>query len=441
MNEQNPKPSIAEGAGASAPKVLGFPAYRERIAALGELHSRPHPVLSPPRTLIQLALMLDGGAAADRAVISDLCRARGASGPAEGARHHLLAWGKGQLRWERHSEFSTYLHDSPGVATQPFGALPDMPFSSGFPAPGTVISGVRVEVRAWTKTAEKMLAGFDAASLCYSEVENGMAAVATDFRQDSEGLTRIVILDKGLSPTRAGALAQRVIEIETYRTLALLGLPLAQRLSPRLRAMEDRLADLTLRMRQAPKDDNEAQLEELNTLTAELESDAASSLFRFGASRAYDGIVSERLSALGEVPVQGYEGWAGFLQRRMAPAMRTCRSIEERQENLSRKLARAATLLRTRVDVEQEKQNSALLASMNKRAQLQLRLQHTVEGLSVAAVTYYVVGLLSYIAKGAKEFGYPLSPELTAAVAVPFVAVGIFLLVRRVRGAITEPEL
>jgi uncharacterized membrane-anchored protein len=431
---------LPETASAPASRVMGFPAYRERSAAIGELHSRPHPTFSAPRILMQLAIMLDGGAAADRAVIAEVCRVRGASGPADGARHHTIAWGKGNLRWERHSEFSTYLFEGPASprTLEPVG---DVPFTTGFPVPGTVIAGVRVEVRPWTPAQEKTLATFDVATLCFSVVENGMAAVATDFRQDSEGVTRIVIFDKGLSPARAGALAQRVIEIETYRTLALLGLPLAQKLSPRLRAMEDQLADLTLRMRQAPTSDSQAQLEELNRLTAELESDAASTLFRFGASRAYDGIVSERLAALAELPVTGYDSWGGFLQRRMAPAMRTCRSIEERQENLSRKLARAATLLRTRVDVELEKQNGALLASMDRRAQLQLRLQHTVEGLSVAAVTYYVVGLVAYVAKGAKEIGFPFSPELTAAVSVPLVAVGVYFLVRRVRGAAAERDM
>jgi uncharacterized membrane-anchored protein len=431
---------LPEMSAATASRVMGFPAYRERSAAIGELHSRPHPTFSPPRILIQLAVMLDGGTAADRAVISDLCRARGASGPADGARHHTLGWGKGNLRWERHSEFSTYLFEGPAnpKTLEPVG---DMPFTSGFPVPGTVIAGVRVEVRPWTAAQEKSLAAFDAASLCFSVVEGGMAAVATDFRQDADGITRMTIFDKGLSPARAGALAQRVIEIETYRILALLGLPLAQRLSPRLSAMEDRLADLTLRMRQAPTSDSQSQLEELNRLTAELESDAASTLFRFGASKAYDGIVSERLAALGEIPVTGYDSWNGFLQRRMAPAMRTCRSIEERQANMSRKLARAATLLRTRVDVELEKQNGALLASMDRRAQLQLRLQHTVEGLSVAAVTYYVVGLVAYVAKGAKEIGYPFSPELTSAISVPLVALGVFWVVRRVRGAAAERDM
>ena len=110
-------------------------------------------------------------------------------------------------------------------------------------------------------------------------------------------------------------------------------------------------------------------------------------------------------TALASRSVPGYDTWAGFLQRRVAPAMRTCRSVEERQANLSRKLTRATTLLRTWVDVEVEKQNRDLLASMNNRARLQLRLQQTVEGLSVAAVSYYVVGLIGYLAKGTLLFG------------------------------------
>ena len=165
-------------------------------------------------------------------------------------------------------------------------------------------------------------------------------------------------------------------------------------------------------MRGAEQRDSQALLAELTELAAELEADAAASLYRFGASRAYDGIVEERLTALAEEVVPGYETWAGFLQRRVAPAMRTCRSVEERQANLSRKLTRATTLLRTWVDVEVEKQNRDLLASMNNRARLQLRLQQTVEGLSVAAVSYYVVGLIGYLAKGTPLFGADAEPEM-----------------------------
>ena len=260
-----------------------------------------------------------------------------------------------------------------------------------------------------------------------------MAAIVTDFRQDGDGLTRILVLDSGLSMSRRGALAQRLIEIETYRTLAMLGLPLAQSLSARLRRMEDQLADITSGMRGTGERDSQGLLTELTELAAELEADAAASLYRFGASRAYDGIVEERLAALDEVAAPGYDSWAGFLQRRVAPAMRTCRSVEERQANLSRKLTRATTLLRTWVDVEVEKQNRDLLASMNNRAKLQLRLQQTVEGLSVAAVSYYVVGLIGYLTKGLTVFGVSLKPELLTAASVPLAVALVWLGVRRIR--------
>lgn len=414
--------------------VLGLPAHAARPGAIGEVHARPHPAIEAPRVLVQLSFMTEGGSAVDHAVLADLSRRQGVAAPDRLARHHALKWGKGTLRWERHTEFSTYLWDGPlnGAAARP---ADETPFGNGFSAPGTVISGIRMELRRWTPENEALIEGFDADSLCFSLVEGGTAAIITDFRQDGDGLTRILVLDRGLSASRRGALAQRLLEVETYRTLAMLGLPLAQSLSPRLRRIEDRLAQLTSEMRAEESRDSQKLLAELTGLAAELEADAAASLYRFGASRAYDGIVDERLAALAEDVVPGHDTWAAFLQRRVAPAMRTCRSVEERQANLSRKLTRATTLLRSWVDVEVEKQNRDLLASMNNRARLQLRLQQTVEGLSVAAVSYYVVGLIGYIAKGVTIAGVTVKPELVTALSVPLVVLGMWLFVRRIRRA------
>ena len=120
--------------------------------------------------------------------------------------------------------------------------------------------------------------------------------------------------------------------------------------------------------------------------------------------------------------------------------MRTCRTVSERQEALSAKLARSADLLRTRVDVELEQQNRDVLRSMNRRAKLQLRLQQTVEGLSVAAVTYYGAGLVGYIAKGLKSAGVPVSPDVASAVSIPVIGLvvwwGIRQLHRRVQAGV-----
>jgi len=395
----DPLPTKSSATGA----VLGFPAHDARPAALGEVHARPHPLIDKPRLLIQLAFMTEGGSAVDQAVLADLSRQLGVAAPDKQARHHAMKWGQGTVRWERHTEFSTYLYEGPLERERLKAA--ETPFGNGFSPPGTVISGIRLEIRKWTQESEALIQTFDAASLCYSLVENGKAAIVTDFRQDGDGLTRILILDRGLTAARTGALSARLIDIETYRTLAMLGLPLALTLSGRVRRIEDRLAQITREMKVQETRNSQELLADLTELAAELEADAAASLYRFGASRAYDGIVSERLDALDEQVVPGYDTWEGFLLRRVAPAMRTCRSVEERQANLSRKLTRATTLLRTWVDVEVEKQNRDLLASMNNRARLQLRLQQTVEGLSVAAIVYYLAGLVGYLAKGIKAGG------------------------------------
>lgn len=415
-----------------AGKVRGFPTHSERAAAIGEVHARPHPLLKCPRLLVQLSFMTEGGSAVDIAVLSELARRQGIAAPDRNARHFVMKWGRGTLRWERHTEFSTYLWEGPlsdgGVA-----GLEETPFGEGFSPPGTVISGIRLEVRDNIDDTTSLVEALDPESLCHSGVEDGKAAIVTDFRQDGEGLTRMLILDKGLSEARRGALAQRMIEIETYRTLAMLGLPLAQTLSGQLRRMEDRLAQLTGEMREVERRNSQELLADLTGLAADLEAQAASSLYRFGASRAYYEIVTDRLDALGEVASAGAQSWKSFLTRRVAPAMRTCRSVEERQANLSRKLARAAQLLRTWVDVEVEKQNRDLLASMNNRARQQLRLQQTVEGLSVAAVSYYVVGLVAYIVRSYPMLPAWLPPETVIGLSVPVVVLGIWLFVRRIR--------
>ncbi|TIX31738.1 MAG: DUF3422 family protein, partial [Mesorhizobium sp.] len=157
-------------------------------------------------------------------------------------------------------EFSTYLYEAP---LEHDLRLEETPFGNGFNPPGTVISGVRVEIRKSSDKDEELLAGFDPSSLCYAVVEHGLAAVATDFRANGSGLTRILVFDRGLSPARAGALSQRLIDIEAYRTLAVLGLPLALSLSGRVRHIEDRLAIITRQMKVAETRNSQSLLGEL----------------------------------------------------------------------------------------------------------------------------------------------------------------------------------
>ena len=411
---------------------FAFPGHPERAVALGEIHARPYVLVRAPRVIFQLAFMAEGGLSVHHAVISEMSRSRGVSPPAADARHHALACGPGTLRWERHTEFSTWFWDGP--APEQFGGeVAIHPFGDGFSPPGSLMSGIRLEIRPDGAEARAALKTFDPASLCHSEVKSGSATILTDFRQDGDGLTRILIIDRGLTEAGTGALVQRLLDIETYRTLAMLGLPLAQSLSPEIRRIEDGLTAVTQRMKAHAREEADTMLGEITRLAAELEANAALSLYRFGASRAYDDIVRERVKMLDETPVPGFETLGSFLQRRLAPAMRTCQSVEERQANLSRKLSRATGLVRSWIDVELERQNSVLLTSMDRRANLQLRLQQTVEGLSVAAISYYVVGLFGYLAKWLETEGFPVKSSTLTGLSVPVVILGIWWTVRRIR--------
>ncbi len=427
--------TISDGKGAG----VRLEPHPLRAAILGEVHARPFTPLATPARILHFAFDTAGDrAGADRSALAELCQRRGLNVPKPSDKHHRVAFGTVVLRWEQHSEFTTY--------TWELAALPGTeafhPGATSFASPMTLVSQpgpllVAIDLHLLADAADRTSPEhmFQRASLAVAENSDGTALYATDFQPDPAGFVRILVLDRELGSERAGALVQRIIEIETYRTLALLGLPKAQQLAPSINWIERRLAEVTEEMRRA-KDlaDNHRMLDELTALAAELEAGAAQSLFRFGASRAYDEIVKLRLQTIGERKVGGLPIWSSFLARRMAPAMRTCVTTEERQANLSRKLARAANLLRTRVDVEQERQNQELLQSMNTRTRLQLRLQATVEGLSVAAISYYVVGLFGYLVKGAHDAGLVhFEPSYATAGFVPLAALAIWWIVRRIR--------
>ena len=415
-------------------------AHRLRAAVLGEVHARPFTPIETPRRVLHFAFDTTAERGeADRAALAQFCAGRGIAAPKTDSKHHRVALGATTLRWEQHSEFTTYtweLPSEPGSA--PFHPpAPTLAHPMGLlPQPGPLLVAVDLHLVA---EAADLARQFDPASLAAAETDDGAALYATDFQADPAGFVRILVLDRKLGPARAGALVQRVLEIETYRTLALLGLPEAQRLAPTVGRIERRLAEVTAEMKQMDGfEANHRLLDELTALAAELEANAAASLFRFGASRAYDEIVHLRLQTIGERPVGGITTWSAFLARRMAPAMRTCATLADRQANLSTKLARAANLLRTRVDVGLQQQNRDVLQSMNRRSQLQLRLQATVEGLSVAAISYYVVGLFGYVMKGVQDAGVAVDVSLTTAAFVPVAVLLIWWVVRRIRRRHTD---
>lgn len=410
-----------------------------RAAILGEVHARPFTAIATPSRVVHFAFDTSGPAAqADRAALLAFCEARGLIAPLASEKHHRVAFGTTVLRWEQHSEFTTYTWEMPAdVAAQPFHpeAATIAAVMRLVQQPGPLLVAIDLHLLAedLPRTAPERL--FDRASLAVAETTDANAVYATDFQPGPTGFVRILLVDRGMPPERAGATVQRVLELETYRTLALLGLPEAQRLAPSIAASERRLVEVTDDMRRlGDLASNHRLLDELTALAAEVEAGAAASVFRFGASRAYEEIVTQRLQTLGERKIGGLPTWSSFLQRRMKPALRTCVTIENRQSSLSLKLSRAANLLRTRVDVELEQQNQELLKSMNARTRLQLRLQTTVEGLSVAAITYYVVGLFGYLVKAAHDSGrMHMEPSIATALFVPVAAFGIWWTLRSIR--------
>jgi uncharacterized membrane-anchored protein len=426
----------ADGAGDSG---AGWQAHPLRGRILGEVHARPFRLVTSPRAFLHYAFETPPpAAAADRAFLEGLCLRHGAEGPGPDRKVHHVELSGGTLRWEQFTEFTSYTFDTALPDGAPaFAPLADDPFGADFRPPGPVMVATRIDIvtdRTMAADPRGALAGLQEAYVSASLVVQKSALILTDFRVDRDGRTRILVVDRNLNPHQAGALVQRLLEIETYRTFAMLGLPEAQSQAPVIGSIEKRLVEITAETRRtAGLDQNRRLLADLTSLTAELEAAAAASAYRFGASRAYDQIVGLRLAAIDEEPYEGYPTFAGFLARRTAPAMRTLQTLQERQQDLSAKLARAANLLRTRVDVELEQQNRDVLESMNRRVRLQLRLQQTVEGLSVAAISYYVVGLIGYLAKGSSLFGVHVDPATVTAVAVIPAIAFVWWTVRRIR--------
>ncbi len=404
----------------------------QRAALLAEAHARPFHPVSTPRQFIHFAFTTDAAQAdADRAALNEYCQLRGVSGPGTSLKHFRVEFGRVGLVWEQHSEFTTYTWDLDPQDPEA-SARPRCEWMTGLPQPGPLL--VLADLQLVQKSEEDVAALFSANSLAMSFMDGGSALAATDFRVDGEGFVRIVVADISLSPGRAGALVQRLLELETYRVFALLSLPEAQRLTPEIAIIEGELLEIASAMPALQGlEGNHELLQRLIALAARLEAATTASMYRFAAGRAYAEIVDGRLTALGEEGCAGRSTFASFMSRRLAPAMRTCSTMEDRQANLSRKIARAAQLLRTRVDIELEHQNRDLLASLNTRTRLQLRLQQTVEILSVAATTYYVVSLVADLLRGLKHGGVPLDTEVVTAVAVPVVmaaVVAAFVLLR-----------
>jgi len=419
-----------------------IPDHPLRYALTNELHARPFPTLAAPGRAAYLALKPPKAAAArdrdaERTHLIALLDRFGAPHPQPGATHWSGQIGRHFLKWESHTEFVTFTVFAEGTADIPFDptAFDVFPEDWLAEAPGARIASalIRVELQEGDEEIDdKANAWFVRDSLAISRMLDDNLVVATDFRIDPAGHTRFALFARpGTGERRIGRVVQRLCEIETYKTMSMLGLARARELAPELNALEQRLTDLVDHM----GDESVSPAETLNALlkvSAGLESIAAQSSYRFSATNAYEAIVNQRIEVLRETRFKGRQTFAEFMSRRFDPSMRTVKSTEQRLRTLIERAVRASDLLRTRVDVELSEENQKLLSSMDQRAHLQLRLQQTVEGLSVVAISYYALNLVLYLFGPAEELWH-IKKYWIAAGATPVVVLVVWLMIRRIR--------
>ena len=413
-----------------------------RYELANELHARPFPSLSAPCTAAYLAIKQPHDAAkrdrgADLAHLVALLDRYGAGHPQPGATHYSGKIGRHVLKWESHTEFVTYTVFTDGVSTRPFDPADFEVFPADWLAasPGLRVTSALIRVTPWKskeQTREETDQWFVSESVAVARVLDDAAVMAGDFRIDTAGHLRFsVSVAPNTGARRIGRIVQRLCEIETYKSMSMLGFARVREMGRQMGETDSQLSRLIGDMTGGTQPAEET-LQGLLHVSAELESLVAQSSFRFGATAAYEQIVNQRISVLREERFEGRQTFAEFMMRRYEPAMRTVRATKERLDAMADRAMRAGELLRTRVDVERSAQNQALLESMDKRADLQLRLQRTVEGLSVVAISYYAVSLAGYLL-------YPLTGVLglskgmiTAAVTLPVVAL-VWWMVQRIR--------
>ena len=425
--------------------------HPRRRDLISELHARPFAEISAPCDVIFLACKHPENAAgrdraAERKVLTDRLEALGLGAERVGTNHYLGpitqdtrgAKDGPLLKWEQHSEFTSlalFQSGAPGEAFAPHEALRAFePWAEGMTAPALAKVLIRVDFAPDdpTEIAKRLNTWFNPKSLAAARVLDGSALIAGDFQLDEQGTMHFAIfVNPDCSPSKVGQVVQSVLEIETYRAMAMLGLDRARNLARVLNDTDQRLEDSVLTMAKADAEP-EKLLFDLLDISANLEEQAALMTFRFGATEAYNAIVHDRITLLREERFEGLQTFHEFMTRRFDPAIRTVSSTQDRLNSQLNRTTRTAELLRTRVDVSRSAESQTLLTSMDRRTAVQLRLQRTVEGLSVIAISYYAVNLLSGLLYPFAEAFSLTKAHVTAALVLPVVAV-VALTIRRVR--------
>jgi len=411
-----------------------------------EIHARPPEAISPPAGVAYLVMLSPPDAeAAEREHVADLLEARGVEAPERWTNHFSSQLPDFLLKWERHTEFSRYTIIGQGAdaAARPETLLERVGDDWVVGLPGELMFAAKCSVLEADPDGEEaeLAAAAEAfgSHVVGADLSGGAVRVFSDFDIQQDHSNLFLLYNRSANRMQLGRVVQRVLELNTYWIMALLALPAARALHPYLSRKEAVLQTITQALVEGYEDDARL-LDELTELEAEFGRQAAENAFRFSASSAYHQLVVSRVRDLRERRIPGLQTFAEFTERRLAPAMNTCTSAEARLVSLLERASQTTRLIATRVGMAQERQNQSVLESMDRRARLQLRLQQTVEGLSVAAITYYVVGLVKYAAESAHSLGLPMDAKLITGISIPIVALLVGFAVTRVRRHVTREQ-
>ena len=361
--------------------------HPQRIALHNEVHARPPEAMTAPMALSHIVMLGDAGEReASRSHLAKLLRDHHLPLPDPQSNHLRMDLGPFRVRWELHTEFVTWSFSRP-IEVAGFGEREPATAAGAVPQewlqqlPGQCLASLHL----WVLPAQAL----DSASLARhvlnedtlvaSAVADGHGEVYTDFVIHADGFSRMVLLAGSVAPRRLGRLVQRLLEIDTYRMAALLGLPAAREAAAVLAYAERELAELAGAIRVAGRVEEPALLDRLTKLAGHVESQYAGTHSRFSASAAYFELVDRRIADIAESRLAGLQTIGEFMERRLTPARATCEWATRRQDALSQRVSRISNLLRTRVEIEQQQSSQALLAAMNTRQGLQLKLQATVD--------------------------------------------------------------
>ncbi|MCM0613601.1 DUF3422 domain-containing protein [Marinobacter sediminum] len=405
-----------------------------------ELHSRPFQVLPTPARVTQMAVLTTPEQRLQQfSHLQALHRRLGYPWPEHEVGCFEQTFGTLRVRREMHMEFATYTFTNLATSDDaPFSETGISPLPEGWleELAGTVVAAFHLDIRPATDDANGDLSyvrkHFEGMRLVGSSPQEGAARVWGTFKLHSDGFGRFMVMNHHMSDSQLGRLTQRLMEIETYRLMSLLALPVAREITPALNDMDQKMAIITQALADNQDVDEQRLLAQLTNIAARIEAFRAHSTFRFSATRAYHRLVLTRLEELREDELSGHLTITEFMTRRLTPAVKTCEAVSERLEDLSKRVDRASDMMRTRVELAIQSQNQQLLTSMDRRSKIQLMMQHTVEGFSVVAISYYLIGLLKLGLDSMYDAGFSFNKSLILGVAIPTTMILVFFGVRTI---------